>query len=85
MEQEYALVYRLMYSVVGGHEVSPSHIWGTVEAIATLGDSQPIYSTERRVPRRDLDAAGFLYEHSYAGIHDVAPPSLRAQEAASHD
>lgn len=71
-QEQFALVYRLIYTVAG-QEMSPSHIWGTVEAIASMGNARPVYASERQVVRSDLDAAGFIYEHSYAGIEDIQP------------
>lgn len=65
MESHFALVYKLVY-VTRGHEVIPGHIWGTPDAIATLGACRPVYTTERQVATKDLDAAGFLYEAAQA-------------------
>lgn len=57
-------VFRILCSTAG-QEISPGHMWGTLEAIATLENCVPIPSTERLVDRSTLDAHGFLFEHSY--------------------
>lgn len=65
MDEGFALVYRLVQEA-DGQEVSPSHLWATAEAISEMGNSRPLYGTERQVLRRELDAAGFFHEHAYA-------------------
>jgi hypothetical protein len=73
------LIYRLTY-VTAGQEVSPGHVWGTVEAIEGLEDCGPVYSSERRVPRAILDAHGFLFEHSHGDIAEIEAPKLAAAQ-----
>ena len=58
----FALVYRLLFTM-DGEEVTPGHMWGTADAIATIGNCRPLYTTERQVHREMLDAAGFMYDH----------------------
>jgi len=65
MENNFALVYKLVYTT-HEQEVVPGHIWGTADAIEALGDFRPMYTTQRQVCAKDLDAAGFLYEAAQA-------------------
>ena len=55
-------VYRLRYTT-DNLEVAPLHMWGTMEAIRSLGESYaPMDESARLVDPRVLDAAGFIYE-----------------------
>lgn len=72
MEEEFALVYRLVQEA-DGEEVSPSHLWATADAISEMGNSRPLYATERQVLRRDLDAAGFFHDHAYGELTRRSP------------
>ena len=63
MDKSVAPVYRLTYSTAG-QEISPGHMWGTLEAIATLRDCAPLRSSERFVPNEALDAYGFYFEET---------------------
>ena len=81
MEQEFALVYRLVHDA-DGREVSPSRLWATADAISAMGNSRPLYATERQVSRRDLDAAGFFHEHGYAFLLAANPPAGDGEESA---
>ena len=55
-------VYRIRYRT-HGYDVAPSHMWGTLEAIASLGESfAPLNESARTVDAGLLDAAGFVYE-----------------------
>ncbi|HET9651460.1 MAG TPA: hypothetical protein VFP36_04690 [Usitatibacter sp.] len=55
-------VYRFSRVVHGCCEVCPMHMWGTAEAIASLG-CRRLASTARPVNRNLLEA-GFYYEHA---------------------
>ncbi|HET9580498.1 MAG TPA: hypothetical protein VFP44_21910, partial [Usitatibacter sp.] len=55
-------VYRFTRLVRGSCEVCPMHMWGTAEAIASLGCT-PLLSTARPVNRNLLEA-GFYYEQA---------------------
>ena len=78
MNDQEVSIYRLIYSTAG-QEISPGHVWGTVEAISTLPCCVPLPATERKVPATMLDANGFLFEHAYADLVEIqAPASHRA-------
>jgi len=65
MENNFALVYKLVYTT-NEQEVVPGHIWGTADAIEAMENCRPMYTTQRQVMAKDLDAAGFLYEAAQA-------------------
>jgi len=57
-----------------GREISPQHMWGTAEAIATLPGCELRPETARRVHRKLLDVGGFYFEHApsrYVEIDEV--------------
>ena len=66
-------VYRFMY-VSAGREISPRHMWGTRDAIATLRDCVPVDATAREVHRKLLDPHGFLFEHTPSNFSDIDEP-----------
>ena len=43
-----------------GREIAPLHMWGTLEAIATLADCRPIMESAREVDEASLEL-GFLF------------------------
>jgi len=68
-------VYRLR-RVESDREISPQHMWGTEEAIATLPGCEPLPETARRVHRKLLDPTGFYFEHApspYVNIDEIDP------------
>ena len=68
-------VYRLLY-VIAGRQISPRHMWGTREAIASLRDCMPDESSARDVHRKLLDPHGFLFEHTPSTYSEIdEPPS----------
>ena len=61
MEQDQLSVYRFVYTTAG-QEISPRHMWGTRDAIATLRECAPIQETERHVDSTLVDRHGFYFE-----------------------
>ena len=66
-------VYRLR-RIAEGRDVSPKHMWGTREAIASLHGCIPDESTAREVHRKLLDSHGFLFEHTPSTFSDIDEP-----------
>jgi len=66
-------VFRLMY-VTAGQEISPRHMWGTRDAIATLRDCVPVEASAREVHRKLLDPHGFLFEHTASTFAEIDEP-----------
>ena len=76
-EENKVTVYRFR-KLEAGREISPQHMWGTLEAIAELG-AQPIEETARPVHRKLLEA-GFFFEQAagnYISIEEDRPPEPR--------
>jgi hypothetical protein len=73
--QNMVLVYRFRHTTV--QTASPQHMWGTVEAIASLRGCEPLVDTARRVHSKLLED-GFLYEHTattYLSLDEPPMPS----------
>ena len=66
-------VFRLV-RVAEGRDISPKHMWGTREAIATLRDCAPDESSAREVHWKLLDSHGFLFEHTPSIFSDIDEP-----------
>jgi hypothetical protein len=67
-------VYRFQFRTAG-QVISPGHMWGTREAIATLKDCELIASSERTVHRKLLDMAGFYYEDTPSLFQNLEDPA----------
>jgi len=67
-------VYRFQFKTAG-QVISPSHMWGTRDAIAALRDCEPIAGTERTVHRELLDMAGFYYEDAPSVFQNLEDPA----------
>ena len=76
MEDRDQQVFRFTYRTAGS-DISPGHMWGTREAIATLRGCVPIEDTARSVHAKLLDAAGFYYEETPTVFLAIEEP-LRA-------
>ena len=63
MEDNKLEVFRFTYRTAG-QDISPGHMWGTLEAIATLRGCSALEGTVRTVHRKLLDASGFYYEET---------------------
>ena len=65
-------IYRFA-RVERGRPISPQRMWGTLEAIASLGECEPILDSARTVHHKLLED-GFYFEHtpsSYKKIEEV--------------
>jgi hypothetical protein len=67
-------VFRFTYRTAG-QDISPRHMWGTREAIATLRGCVAIEASGRRVHRKLLDAAGFYYEDTPTLFQAIEEPA----------
>ena len=79
MNNDQLAVYRFKFNAQG-KEISPGHMWGTLEAISVLADCQPLDDTRRHVARELLDMAGFYYEEApgvYQAIDTPTPHYAR--------
>ena len=76
MDDHKLTVYRFTFRAAG-QEITPGHMWGTLEAIATLHDCIPLEATERRVHRKLLDMAGFYYEETASLFQHIDEPVPR--------
>lgn len=73
MDDHKVTVFRFR-RIESGREISPRHMWGTEEAIATLPGCEVLPETARRVHRKLLDPSGFYFEHApsqFQKIDDV--------------
>lgn len=75
--QDVVTMYRFRYLALG-NEVSPRHMWGTREAIATLHECTPLDDTAREISRDLVDLAGFYYEHAPSVFIDIEEPRRAA-------
>lgn len=66
-------VFRFTYCTAG-QDISPGHMWGTREAIASLRGCRPLEHTERTVHRNLLDASGFYYEDTPTLFQAIEEP-----------
>lgn len=73
MDDQKLAVYRFQFKTAG-QLISPGHMWGTRDAIATLRDCEPIATTERTVNRKLLDMAGFYYEDTPSLFQKLEDP-----------
>ena len=69
-------VFRFTYRTAG-RDISPGHMWGTREAIATLRGCLPLEPTGRLIHHELLDPAGFYYEDTPTLFQPIEEP-LRA-------
>jgi hypothetical protein len=76
MDDSKLQVFRFTYRTVG-QDISPGHMWGTREAIATLKGCSPLEATRRDVHRKLLDTSGFYYEETPTLFQPIEEP-LRA-------
>jgi hypothetical protein len=70
MDDHKVEVYRFTYQTAG-RDITPSHMWGTPAAIATLRDCAPLRDTERRIHRKLLDEAGFYFEQTPTAFETI--------------
>jgi hypothetical protein len=68
------LVYRFACAGGGAARLSPQHMWGTLEAIATLTQCEPLMETERPVHAKLLEN-GFYFEHTKSNYQRIDDPA----------
>ena len=76
--QNMVLVYRFRQTTI--QTSSPRHMWGTLEAIASLGGCEPLMDTARRVHGKLLED-GFLYEHTATTYRSLDEPPVPETQA----
>ena len=73
-KQQELQVYRFVYE--GSYKaISPQHMWGTRQAIASLHACAILEQTERRVAPDELDPHGFYFEQPVGTTVAVETPT----------
>jgi hypothetical protein len=74
MTQDKMVTVYLFSRIENGREIAPRHMWGTLEAIATLADCAPVMESARAVSEAALEN-GFLFRRpDTVSIHIDEPP-----------
>jgi hypothetical protein len=74
MTQGKMVTVYLFVRTENGREIAPLHMWGTLEAIATLTDCAPVMDSAREISEESLEN-GFLFRRTdTVSIHIDDPP-----------